>query len=295
MQTLTESLARLTGTQPPWQGSLSVEGLVRRDAARGRWLARIRALDATGQTIGVREVQSTEADCAALTPAIVLVLAWLFDSRADAPPAPQSPSTAASAPTLEGPEPPPMPAASRTAAIPRFSGELSAGLSGAIGVNPEPTFGPSLSAQLNTPWRIALALGANYWAASRVPLADPVVSGSEVAFRALQASLALCVPLLGPGKWALASCWGGALGARFTRAEGLAEAANPARIYGGPSGAVRLGYGFRARWSATLECAGLAFGREDSFAYLDGDGERRVLYEPSRFGGWATLGLAARL
>jgi hypothetical protein len=288
--TLTRELAQLVEHRPAASaGELSIEGMVRREPSR--WVARLRVLDAQGQTTGVREVESSAPDCAALTPPILLVLAWLSELSADAEPANAAPSPS------EAPELPPALAPARGAATPapkRWAIEPSLGLGIAFGVNPSTSFGPMLGVQLSTPWRLIVALAGHYWLPDRVALKQPAVPGSSVTFQAVQASLALCVPFLPPGAWTLAGCWGGLLGSRFTHARGLTESPNPARLYGGVIDTLRLGYGVASRWSLTLDATGAAFGREDRFVYQNANGETRELFRPPRFGGWCTAGVAAR-
>ncbi len=290
----------------------AIEGFVERDLNGAQWRARMRVLDAQGEERGSRTVQSAEADCAALKPAILLVLGLMFEaSTRQAEAAPPAPSTA------DNRAPSPKPASSTAASAddsasvlaaspndaaigPEPSSEdgwradISAGVGLAFGLNPSATYGPSLGLHLATPWWVSFAASAHYWTPNEVALAQPRAAGDGASFQAMQANFSLCLPFVEPARVAVLGCWGGFVGARFIRTSGLEGAMKHRRAFGGPLVTLRLSVALNAHFRVLLDLTGVAMGREDTFLYGDTQGEARVLFRPSLFAFLPTLAVAAR-
>lgn len=284
-----ELSARLSALGSSMEGA-AIEGLAMPGSAGFR--ARIRMLDQNGTTLGVREVESP-GDCSALTPALLLVLAWMIDSQTGvheqtllaAPPATREAPTSV----------PAAPAIAPAAPASRWLSQLAFGASIAVAVTPDVSGGPSLGLRLQTPYFFTLAVMASYFVASRIDLPNPTVAGSGVEISAVQGSLAACVPLTTAGSFELSGCWGALLGTRRTRSVGLLDAENPSRLYGGPLSALAGSFRLDSRWSLGLEITGAALGRDDVFTYQDRDDNTQVLFHPKPFAAWTTLSVAARL
>jgi hypothetical protein len=282
-------------------GALSIEGWVQRDAEHSRWRARLRVLNAEEETVGTRELTSSEASCGALTPSVVLVLAILVElgsgarraqPEASPPAAPEERCPICeSAPTSPAPN---KEVAPTKAVAARWQAEPLAALTFAIGLLPSPAVGPQLGLRVTSPWPLSFLVHAGYWAGGSEPLANTGANAS-VDFSAYHGDLSVCLSLPNTGAFWLAGCWGAALGARRTKVDGLKDAPDRSRFYAAALAGAQFGYAVSSRLSLGLETSFLGFGGEDHYSYYDQNGTLQVAFRTNRFAGLFALGLGVRL
>lgn len=282
--------------------TVRIEGLIERDTEPKQYRVRLRLLDPSHGTAGVRELTSADEDCARLTPSIVLVLAVLaelgagatltFDAKSEANPTAQravpahaSEASAKSAPVM-GPQ--------ANDARP-FSIEPWAALALGLGFAPQRALGPMVGLRVRTPWLIALVWRAAYWPAGRTPIVSPGAASASVSFDVVQNDLDLCIPLPRSASWWAAGCWGAALIARNARVHGLGSSHDSLRFTGTAHAAFELGYAPTPRVLLSLLGSLVAFRRHDTYAFDDVNGRRQELFRQNHFAGSFAMTVGTRL
>jgi hypothetical protein len=178
--------------------------------------------------------------------------------------------------------------------VSRWGGALQLAVAGVVALLPHVSGGPSVAAELVTPWRLSLALAAQYWVPAAVSF-DSFGEAKDVSFSALQGQLALCVPFSPHASWQLAGCLGGALGTRWVDASSLAAQGDDSRAYGGPVAQGSVRYALSERWFAAVDLSGALLFRRDRFTYTDVAGESQLIFEPKAGAAWFSLGTGVKL
>jgi hypothetical protein len=325
-QLLARAIEQLLGPvlSTPSEAEVAIEGVVTQPKP-GQFLVQARVMTPQGDVIGARSLERTASACSALTPAILLVLTLTLDPEAAAHGFPtellarlsstEDPGAALlaelEAETKSAPVVSPVPVAARgTAAVgihgpspapakkPRkasgWGGALQLAAAGVVALLPRVSGGPSVAAELVTPWRFSLSLAAQYWVPAAVSF-DSFGETKDVSFSALQGQLALCVPFSLAASWQLAGCVGGALGTRWVDASSLAAQGDDSRAYGGPLAQGSVRYALSERWFAALDLSGALLFRRDRFTYTDVAGESQLLFEPGAGAAWFSLGAGVKL
>jgi hypothetical protein len=258
-QRVEQLLGRRAFVSPP-EADVAVRGSIERSG--DVWLARIAVVGVDGTPVAVRELRGTEPDCAALNPALVIVLATLFDA----------PSATTS---FEGD------------ADGRGGGlrvDIGLSVQGALGRLPGGSFAAGPLLRLAVPplppiW-IDLALS--------LPVDEYDAAGRGAQFWALGGGLAVCPELVRSGGIAFALCAGARVNALQARGGGLGVERRPIRVLPQASGQAALSLGLwpgaHARFAAG---ATVAFARP-GFHYERLDGTAREFYRPSLFGAVVT-------
>lgn len=323
-QQLARAIEQLLGPvlRTPSEAQLAIEGSVTQ-TRKGVFEMRTRVMTPQGEVLGARTLERAADDCAALTPAILLVLTLTLDPDAAAHGYPtellariassEDPAAALlaelnAAPAkakqaepvniapvkvaVSTPPPAPVPAAKRAEAT--FEAALQAGPAMALALLPSVSAGANLVVQLSTPWPLALLLGGAYWAPSSIDL-NTSSGPKQARFSAAHGQLSACIPVLPKSSWQLLTCVGGVIGLRWVDASALANETHAKRLYGGPSVQLSLRYALSERWFAALDVSAALLPRRDTFTYADIKGEDQALFEPSLASGWSSLGVGVRL
>ena len=209
------------------------------------WIATLRVNEPGGAIRGVRQLRQKGGDCAALNPALIVVLAMLISLA--------------------------QPNADQAAALP-----IVLGASGAVsfGVLPEPTPGASLWLGVAFSQRWLMWADASAWLP--VEQLDALRRGGE--FNGFEAGLSLC-RAFGGQRVGFAACAGGDLGVVYGQGRGLGLNRSSARLLAQPSLqtalSLRLFDGLSLRTSAAL---GLGLVRP-SFFVEEPSGAHRELFE----------------
>ena len=235
----TQPLARAVETRlgrkvfvSPAEADVSVEGRV---VKKGTGFSATLVLrDAEGKMLGTRSLEKPDPSCAALTEALVLVIAVMIDPDAAlapppvassaAPPPPPPPETRIEKVYVPVPVPVPVPAKEKpTRPALMIDGALSGRL--AIGVVPDPGVGVSLVGVLVPRGFIGIMGRATFV----LPRSTPVL-GAEVSFSHGTLASGLCPLAHTFGRVFLSACAEGEIGLLLARPSGLPRAVNEARI-----------------------------------------------------------------
>jgi hypothetical protein len=283
----------------PAEADVSVEGRVVKKGAG--FSATLVLRDAEGKMLGTRSLEKTDPSCAALTEALVLVIAVMIDPDAalapppvaSSPPPPAAPTPPVPPETriekvyVPVPVPVPVPAKEKpTRPALMIDGALSGRL--AIGVVPNPGVGVSLVGVLVPRGFIGILGRATFV----LPRAAPLLA-AEVSFSHGTLASGLCPLAHTFGPVFLSTCAEGELGLLLARPSGLPRAVNEARVTlagGGSFGASLLVAGpVTVRLGAS---AMLPFVRE-SFEATLADGTKTEVFRqlPVTFAGDLGLGL----
>jgi len=278
------------------RGDVAIDGRVERAPAGPGYVAHVTAAR-DGSPLGVRDLGTDRADCAALEDSVTLVVALLIDpEHALAPraePAPP-PSPPAPLPVGEGgasvapgaPERDVPPVTRRTP----WRAELAASGVLLVGLMPSPAPGFGAAVSLLPPSVLSVEVGAAWF--SNESTGSAAGGGS---FGLVEGTLDVCPTL---GRWSrllLEACGGVGAGAMTAQGFGFSHLESHAQAM------VALDAGARA----TVHLAGplLAFAgiralvplvRPD-FVYADGTGKTPLIYQPAAVGGAAEVGLGATI
>jgi hypothetical protein len=324
-QLLARAIEQLLGPvlSTPSEAEVAIEGVVTQPKP-GQFAVQARVMTPHGEVIGARTLERAAPACSALTPAILLVLTLTLDPEAAAHGFPtellarlssvedpgaallaqleaerkSAPVVAAAPVEARGPAAVGVQGPSRAPRQPRkvsrWGGALQLAVAGVVALLPHVSGGPSVAAELVTPWRLSLALAAQYWVPAAVSF-DSFGEAKDVSFSALQGQLALCVPFSPHASWQLAGCLGGALGTRWVDASSLAAQGDDSRAYGGPVAQGSVRYALSERWFAAVDLSGALLFRRDRFTYTDVAGESQLIFEPKAGAAWFSLGTGVKL
>ena len=296
------ALRRVLAADSVTVAPLVIEGVVSRDPASGLFRARLRVLDAAGNTVGLRELTSAEPRCEQLTQSLVLVLSVLVELGSTAAPEPRSATVGVDnepVPALRQ-RPPAEPVATAQPATDARAWQVEplAALALSIGLNPDASLGPSLGLRVRTPWGPvwpALMLRAGYWPSGRMDTLGEAARPASVEFHSFATELMLCLAIVRTQPWWFAGCWGAALVLRKTRVRGLADANDSLRTAPGASTGLQVAYALSEHWQMTLDASLLGFLKRDQYTYIDTRGQTQTLFQPGPFVGLFTLGVGVRL
>lgn len=203
---------------PPARAAVSIEGLATKQASR--YAVSLVLRDSAGKSLGTRTLQGeANAECAALTPSIVLAIALMIDPDAElgatpapndardvtptpTPPPPAIPPAPPAPTTAPHPAPPPVPARRRAS----WYGEAGVEAGLALGLVESHSGQVSVSGLLRAPFGGALAGGVSFLPSRDLDDEAGVVRARSIgwtayldacplamiASRALRPSLALC-------------------------------------------------------------------------------------------------------
>lgn len=208
------------------EADLSVEGHIEKRArgASSAWHAVITVRDATGATLGTRELDRSDPSCDAMTEPLALVIAVMIDPDAamrprPAPPeAPSEPPPATSAAATPAERPAPAPAerpVPAPAPAPRDPWRFEAHAQGTAAHGLTPTLAPGAGVQaiLYAP---RLPVGFRGYTTLFLPT-EATKDGARASFDMLYAGGSVCPTLR--GRVNLLACLGGHLGLLRPRAE----------------------------------------------------------------------------
>jgi hypothetical protein len=315
---LSRLLEQVLGAHPPPGGSepILLEGVARPAPAPLRFSVRVTVRDArSNELFGERELTTSDAQCSALTPALLLVLAMSVDPDAgrdglpaaveqelqhdncevtrDAPapsaPAPQVPLAPTPAPAAAEPaRPAPVAQAGSDANEPRIFGTLAV----ASQIMPTLALGAGFGVRvpLRRQWSLSFSLFG--WKPQSVALPNSAfLEDDGVQIAAGQVALALCRPLVGE-RLQLGACAGFGAGLRWLWARALANEDNPTRLFFGPELGLEGSWSFGPTWFLSTGATTQVQLRWDRFSYRDHRDQAQTWFEPaplvSRF--WLSLG-----
>jgi hypothetical protein len=313
---LSRLLEQVLGGHPSKAGAspLLLEGRARPAAAPLRFSVRVTVRDArTDQLFGERELTTADAQCSALTPALLLVLAMSVDPDAgrDGLPAaveselqrgdqervpaaavpvvvPPTPPVTAPSPAVEPARPTAVPHASLDANEPRIFGALAVSSE----IMPSLALGAGFGARLplRRQWSLSFALFG--WNPQTIALPNSAfLEDDGVQLAAGQVAASLCRPLLGE-RLQLGACAGLGAGLRWVWARALTNEDNPTRAFFGPELGLESSWRFAPGWFVSAGATSQVQLRWDRFTYRDHRDEPHSWFEPgrvvSRF--WLSLG-----
>ena len=243
----TQPLARAVETRlgrkvfvSPAEADVSVEGRVEKKGAG--YTATIVIRDAEGKLLGTRSLEKPDPSCAALTDALVIVIAVMIDPDASLGPVPPvpPPPVPPEAPPAKPPEPriekvyvPVLvPTPIEAPRKPALMGDAALSARVAVGVVPDPGVGVSIVGVLVPRRFIGILARASFV----VPRPAPVL-GAEVSFSHVSGGGGLCPLAHTFGLVFLSGCAEGEIGLLLVRPSGLPRSVNEARftVAGGAS------------------------------------------------------------
>jgi hypothetical protein len=281
----------------PTRGDLAIEARIGPAAGADGWRATILVVDATGQRVGLRELQSDKPACRAIDDELELVMALLIDPAAAlAPPTASAPTLVAPLPVTIAPLPmicPPAPAPAPSPPPPasrwRFGAE--AGAIAGLGLLPSGVgVGLQLRAHVAPPRGPSFELGGALWLdrAVRTPHAEP-------AFSLAYGSLAVCPVDVDVRGSALSACVGAQLGALSVGAAALPSVFHQEQLVFSLTAEARLRRRFLGPLLGSLGL-GLAVPTvRDRFYFTDPSGTRHDVFQASPIAALLDLGLGIEL
>lgn len=279
----------------PTRGDLAIEAQIAPAQGGPGWRATILVVDAKGQPVGQRELQSDRAECRAIDEELELVMALLIDPSAGlAPPlAPPRlpllpPHLAIARPVVVAapacPPPPPPPAHP-------WRGGVLAGPIASLGLLPSSVgVGLQIRAHVAPPRGPSFELGGSFWLDSPVRTAH-----AEPAFSLAYGWLSVCPVDVDVRGSALSACLGAQLGSLSVSAAALSSAYHQEQLVFSLAAEGRL----RRRIVGPL-FGGLGLGlavptRRDRFYFTDGAGARHDVFQASPIAALLDLGLGLEL
>jgi hypothetical protein len=282
---------------------LTIEGTLTRDGANGVFHARLHVLDGRGETLGVRELTSSEPRCELLTPSIVLVLSILVELAAQ--PAAVAGQGEAKRPS-ESDAVSPREADSAKASAKRWWFEPSLALAMAMKLTVDISVGPALGLRVRSPWWLALVVRSAYFPRESHSI-QASADGASVStdLRASKTDLALCSPFFRHPVWWLAACGGATFVWRqfdVTALSGEPEAipgraASPLRQFAfGFDSTLQMGYTISQHWLVSVDLSLLVFQRPEGGAGFNSDAQfGQIIYRTPSIAGVFSWGIGARL
>jgi hypothetical protein len=275
--------------------ALVIEGTVQGAAAHDGFNVSLQVLDASGQHLAAREFASEQRDCVDLTSSIVLVAALLVELGAktplEMPAAKFEPSAAGAVKTT--------PRARLAPSVERAQNawfwRLCVALGLAVGLNPDPSFGPVLSLQLLAPTWFSLQLRTSYWSGGEALARDPAGTTLNADFKVYALELAACLPGANTARWRLAGCLGPTAVLRVARLFGSAESHDSTRMTAGLNASLQASFAISRRLFLAFDAALFVFGRRDRYVYAGADGATHPVFALSYFAHVISLGLGMRL
>jgi hypothetical protein len=313
---LSRLLEQVLGAHPGKAGvsPILLEGRARPAAAPLRFSVQVTVRDArTDELFGERELTTADAQCSALTPALLLVLAMSVDPDAgrdglpasveselqrgdqerapdEKPPvvAPPAARAATSTPAIELAPPASATPASAEPNEPRIFGALAVSSE----IMPSLAVGAGFGARLplRRQWSLSFALFG--WNPQTIALPNSAfLEDDGVQLAAGQVAASLCRPLAGE-RLQLGACAGFGVGLRWVWARALPNEDNPTRAFFGPELGLEGSWRFASAWFLSAGATSQVQLRRDRFTYRDHRGEPQTWFEPgqlvSRF--WLSLG-----
>jgi hypothetical protein len=316
---LSRLLEQVLGARPLPAGSppILLEGRARPAAAPLRFSVRVTVRDArTNDLFGERELTTADAQCSALTPALLLVLAMSVDPDAGRDGLPEAvenelqsgnheraPDTASPAVAL----PAPLSAAASAASEPALPTRATKAnppvneprIFGALAVSSE--IMPSLAVgagfgtrlPLRRQWSLSFSLFG--WNPQTVALPNsPFLEDDGVQLAAGQLAASLCRPLVGE-RLQLGACAGFGAGLRWVWARALANEDNPTRAFFGPELGLEGSWRFTSAWFLSAGATTQMPLSWDRFTYRNHRGDAQTWFEPGRVVSRFGLSLGASL
>lgn len=290
---------------PSSRPALRLEGVAKTATPPLRYSVRVTVRDASSnEVVGERELTTADAQCAALTPAVLLVLAMSVDPNAAADGLPRSVSeellrsreedvdvwpaatgnavetTSPRAPVVPAPQaapraPPPKPSVG-LAPLPVFGA-----VAGSTAILPSPAIGGGLGAHLPLRRGWLLSLMVLGWYPQTVTLPESAfLEDGGVQLAAGQLSASLCRRLWGD-RLELSGCGGFGAGLRWVRAETLPNEDNPTRRFFGPELALELSFRASSSWFLASGIVGQAQLVRERFVYRNHLGKPVPWFDPS--------------
>lgn len=302
------------------QPTLLLEGVARTAPPPLRYAVQVTVRDASShEIVGERELTTADAQCGALTPALLLVLAMSVDPNVGVGGLPRAvtdelersreedvdvwPRTEPSAVTrlprvsMEARDvPPPPPAADAAAPKPPESPEplpVFGAVAASSAILPSLAIGAGLGAHLplRRGWLLSLMLLG--WYPQTVTLPDSAfLEGGGVEVAAGQLSAGLCRALWG-NRLQLRSCAGFGAGLRWVKAQALLNEDNPTRRFFGPEVLLELSFRPSPAWFLASGIAGQAQLVRDRFVYRNHLGTPVPWFDPAWISAraWLSVGV----
>jgi len=315
---LSRLLEQVLGARSAPAGSAPIllEGSARPAPAPLRFSVRVTVRDAhSNELFGERELTTSDAQCSALTPALLLVLAMSVDpdagrnglpqavenelqggKREQAPDAPSAPVARPPAPLALTPSPAAAEPVRPTPITPSSSDPNEPSIFGVLAVAseimPSLALGAGFGARLPLRRQWSLSFSLFGWNPQTVALPNSAfLEDDGVQLAAGQVAATLCRPLVGE-RFQLGACAGFGAGLRWVWARALTNEDNPTRAFFGPELGLDGTWRFASSWFLASGATTQVQLRPDRFIYRDHRDERQVWFAPgslmSRF--WLSLG-----
>jgi hypothetical protein len=276
----------------PTRGDLAIEASIGPTPGTDGWHATITVVDAAGQRVGQRELQSDKAGCRAIDDELELVMALLIDpSAALAPPPAPAPEFVAPPPVTIVPTPICPPLAAPPPPLQRWRVGAEAGPIAGLGLLPSSVgVGVQLRAHVAPPRGPSFELGGAFWLDSAVRTAH-----AEPAFSLAYGWLSVCPVDVEVRGSALSACAGAQLGSLSVSAAALPSIYHQEQLVFSLAAEARL----RRRFVGPLLGSfglGLAVPTvRDRFYFTDPDGTRHDVFQASPIAALLDLGLGIEL
>ncbi|MEP7123193.1 MAG: hypothetical protein ABJE95_19855 [Byssovorax sp.] len=278
----------------PTRGDLAIEARIAPATDAPGWRATILVVDAAGQRVGLRELQSDQPACHAIDDELELVMALLIDpSAALAPPVAAPPTFTAPPPATIAPVPIalPPPVCPSPPLSSRWRGGAEAGPIAGLGLLPSSVgVGLQLHAHVKPPRGPSFELGSAFWLDSAVR-----TSHAEPAFSLAYGWLSVCPIDVDVQGSALSACAGVQLGALSVSAPALPSVYHQEELVFSIAAEARL----RRRFLGPLLGSfglGLAVPTvRDRFYFTDPAGTRHDVFQASPIAALLDLGLGIEL
>jgi|GEM_PF-4880531 len=314
---LSRLLAQVLGARPSKAGAplVLLEGRAQPAPAPLRFSMRVTVRDAaSNELFGERELTTADAECSALTPALLLVLAMSVDPDAgrdglpaavenelqrgnqergpEAAPPVVAPPAATVATTTPLASEPGRPTVAIEPPVKANEPHIFGTLAVASEIMPSLTVGAGFGARLPLRRQWSLSFSLFGWNPQAVTLPDSAFLDEDgVQLAAGQLAASLCRPLVGD-RLQLGACAGFGAGLRWVWARALTNENNPTRAFFGPELGLEGSWRFASSWLLSAGATSQAQLRWDRFTYRDHRDQPRTWFEPgplvSRF--WLSLG-----
>lgn len=244
------------------------------------WRAVLELSDASGRTLGSRELTSTSELCSSLDEPLVLTVALMVDSEPVPAPVPsvQAPEPEpALEPAPPPSEPPPAPY--------RWKLHADASMALEAGLLPAPRPGLDLGLEL----RAASWLSTRLALFGFLPAEVGLPGGAAARFSLLGGTLELCPGVGAPDSYRLSLCLGPLYGVIIAKSSGLQGAHRTGQALLAAAFGLRAVAPVAGHWSGVAELSGVVPYRPDRFVYQV-EGGSRELFQVSSVSLIATVG-----
>ena len=295
MRSLAEAVERRLGRPAfvtPTRGDLAIEARIAPVQNAEGWRATILVVDAKGQPLGQRALQSDRADCHAIDEELELVMALLIDpSAALSPPVALAVPVSLAPPVALAANACPPPASSSPTPAQPWRGGAEAGTVAGLGLLPSSiAVGLQIRAHVAPPRGPSFELGGALWLDSTVR-----TTHAEPAFSLAYGWLSVCPVDVNVRGSALSACLGAQLGSLRVSAAALPSVYRQEQLVFSLAAEGRL----RRRIAGPL-FLGLGLGLavptvRDRFFFTDGAGTRHDVFQASPIAALLDLGLGIEL